>query len=601
MQLSTSEPFTFLPIIHGCLETAVAVRERLLMCRPDAIAVELPRTLEQAVIQACRRLPHLSVVSYEQSDGQPVYVLIEPCDGIMEAVRFALENEIPLIFADMDTEKYGPKLDPLPDPYAIRRIGYEAYLDEYLKSGLETQDPDDRMRESCMAYHLQESARKYARIALVCGLAHVPGVLREIETPQAFPIQRTHREGVTIWNLSKRSSREVLSEPAFIQAAYEKYRTRSQEPSPDRLLLHRDLLEHARLKFHENAGEKLSVSQVNVFHQYGRNLGFLEGKLAPDLYNLILAARGCADDNFAYELWDAATDYPWHDSTAKLPILDISPEDLQRHSRHVHFHRTFKRLRKILRSIFPRKRENRPGEWRERWGGVFICSYPPEDIVIESYGAFLQKKGKSILSEENTHVEPFTTSLLDGIDIRETVRNWHEGKIYVRESRNVQGKVGSVVVILDEDDPSEGKSKYPWKSVWHGEHTQESDMAFYATPAGEHLVGPGISRCEYGGFLMTYPPGRLGDIWSDPFYAVTRSKPERLLLAGIDYSEERFIVYAARKPPRSYFQGFAGRFNRKIIYIPIGQLSPVTLKQIRSFHVLDGRHVRSYAREYIWK
>ncbi|HQO35943.1 MAG TPA: hypothetical protein PLG59_14870, partial [bacterium] len=219
-------------MIHGCLETAVAVRERLLACHPEAIAVELPRTLEQAVIQACRRLPHLSVVSYEQGDGQPVYVLVEPCDGMIEAIRFALENRIPLIFADRDMEGYGAKLDPLPDPYAIRRIGYEAYLDEYLKSGLETQDPDDRMRESCMAYHLQESARRYRKIALVCGLAHVPGVLREIEIPQAFPIQRIRREGVTIWNLSKRSSREVLSEPAFIQAAYERYRTRSQEPVP---------------------------------------------------------------------------------------------------------------------------------------------------------------------------------------------------------------------------------------------------------------------------------------------------------------------------------------------------------------------------------
>jgi hypothetical protein len=36
--------------------------------------------------------------------------------------------------------------------------------------------------------------------------------------------------------------------------------------------------------------------------------------------------------------------------------------------------------------------------------------------VIEDYGRFLKKKGKSILSEERVRVEPFTTSLLDGID-----------------------------------------------------------------------------------------------------------------------------------------------------------------------------------------
>ncbi|MFH1739913.1 MAG: hypothetical protein ABIH23_12960 [bacterium] len=601
MQPSTCESLITLPIIHGCLETAVAVHDRLRDLQPDVIAVELPPTIEEAVIRACRRLPYLSVVSYQRSDGQPVYVLIEPCDGIIEAIRFALQNAIPVIFVDRDTEEYGAKLDPLPDTYAISRIGYKAYVDAYLDSVPASEDEDDLFREICMAYHLQKLVQEYDRVAFVCGLAHVNGVLREIETPQALPIQKTRRENVSVWNLSQRSAREVLSEPAFISAAYERYRSGETETAPDRLIIQKQLVETARGQYEENTGEKLSPSQLNVFHQFGRNIALLETRLAPDLFNLVIAARGCADDNFAYEVWDTATAYPCQESPCNLPTLDITLEDLQRHSRCVAFHRTFKRMRKILRSVPARKREKTPGEWRERWAGVFICSHPPEDIVIESYGAFLQKKGKSILSEENTHIEPFTTSLLDGIDIRETMRNWHEAKIYVREARHVQGKVGSVVVILDEDDVTEGDQKYPWKSVWHGEHDQESDMGFYATPAGRQLIGPGISRCEYGGFLMTYPPGRLADIWDDPFYAVTRNKPERLLLAGIDYSEDRFIVYVARKPPRSYFQTFAGRFDRKIIYIPIGQLSPVTLKQIRAFHVLDGRHVRSYAKEYIWK
>ena len=48
-------------------------------------------------------------------------------------------------------------------------------------------------------------------------------------------------------------------------------------------------------------------------------------------------------------------------------------------------------------------------------------------------GRFLKKKAKSMLSEERIRTEPFTTSILDGIDLRETIRNWHEGKIYVRQ------------------------------------------------------------------------------------------------------------------------------------------------------------------------
>ncbi len=599
MRFSISEPIVFLPIVHGCLETAAAIRDQLRRIQPDAVAIELPPTIQDEVLAACRRLPYLSVVSYQRSDGRPVYVLIEPCDGIIEAVRFGLENDIPVAFVDRDAEDYAPKIDYLPDPYAIQRIGYDAYVKAYLESVPASEHADDRFREISMAYHLQGMADDYERVAFVCGLAHVNGVLRELETTQAFPLQKTKRENVTVWNLSGRSAREVLSEPAFYTAAYERYRN-GDTVSADRLLFQKDLVQKAREQHKENSGEELSPVQLNVLGQFGRNYALLETRLVPDLYHLLIAARGCADDNFAYEVWDAATSYPWQESPSRLPTLDITLEDLQRHSRAVRFHRTLKQRRKILRKVPSRKREKRPGEWKEGWGGIFICSYPPEDLVIESYGAFLMKKGKSILSEENSRVEPFTTSLHDGIDIRETLRNWHEGKIYVRENRQVQGNVGSVVVILDSDEESALGRKYTWSSVWHGEHNQESDMAFYATPAGEQLVGPGISRCEYGGFLMTYPPGRLMDIWDDPFYAAARNKPERLLLAGIDYSEERFIVYVAKKPPRSYFQTFAHRFGRKIIYLPIGQLSPVTLKQIRAFHVLDGRHVRSYAKEYVW-
>jgi hypothetical protein len=43
----------------------------------------------------------------------------------------------------------------------------------------------------------------------------------------------------------------------------------------------------------------------------------------------------------------------------------------------------------------------------------------------------------------------------------------------------------------------------------------------------------------------------------------------------------------------------AARLGKKIIYLPIGIFSPVTLKKIRQFHVLDGHHVRRYAKDYV--
>ena len=209
-----------------------------------------------------------------------------------------------------------------------------------------------------------------------------------------------------------------------------------------------------------------------------------------------------------------------------------------------------------------------------------------------------KRKGTQILSEEASRTLPFSTSLEDGIDTRETIRHWHEKKLYIKVRGKPPGGVGSVVVIFDEDRSEEEafQEKFPWRTTWLGEHNQESDMAFYATPISAHVVGPGISRCEYGGFLMSYPPRRMYDVWSDPDYAECRTKAEVLLMAGIDYAVKPLIAYVAAKPPRSALKSFARRFGKKIVFVPIGQLSPVTINKLRTFHVLDGHDKRVHCR-----
>ncbi len=75
----------------------------------------------------------------------------------------------------------------------------------------------------------------------------------------------------------------------------------------------------------------------------------------------------------------------------------------------------------------------------------------------------------------------------------------------------------------------------------------------------------------------------MADIWKDRFFNMARSKAERLLLAGIDYSEERLVAYIAAKPPRSYCHTFAHNQGRKIIYLPWASSLLSCLTKIRFF------------------
>ena len=591
------------PILHNRMEFATEVRRQFEALRPDHVAIEYPSTLKDKILQGIQRLPYLSVVHYEEIDGTFIYLLLEPTDGQIEAARLALENGIPLHFIDRDTEGYPLDLSLMPDPYALTKIGHFIFCQAYLRKHRD--DPrsvEDRLREKTMAYHLQELNRKGERILFVGGLYHLPGLMEMLAQPQTEVIGRRHRKGVGLAHLHKDSSREVMSEMPFLAAKYEKSRSHRDEEPPDRLETNSQLIKNARQNYWKNSKEELSRSQVRVLNRFARNYALVSGGLVPTFYQLIVAARGAADDNFAYEVWDRGSDYPWQTENPGLPVLRLSGDDLFLDQKRIRFHRRLKTFRRRLVPVpvKKKKRERIPGEWKRDFQGLFICSYPPEDVVVEGYGQYLQKKALEIKSEENNRIVPFTTSMEDGLDIRQTIREWPTGPIYVKESRPLKGKVGSVVLIFDPDLPDKnGKENFPWRVTWLGEHEQESDMAFYSTPAGEIMDGPGISRCQYGGFMLTYPPLRVYDIWKDPFFDVARNKPERLLMSAIDYSLEKHIVYVAAAPPSGWCQSMASRLGKKIIYLPIGIFSPITVKKIRQFHVLDGHHVRKYAKHYI--
>ena len=97
----------------------------------------------------------------------------------------------------------------------------------------------------------------------------------------------------------------------------------------------------------------------------------------------------------------------------------------------------------------------------------------------------------------------------------------------------IDGPTAGLGELFRFDEDREGTT-YPYLMSWLGEHEQESDMALYATDPLQQVVGPGICRATYGGFLLTSPPGRLFDVWRDPDYRGTASKPEVLLMAAVD-------------------------------------------------------------------
>jgi hypothetical protein len=380
---------------------------------------------------------------------------------------------------------------------------------------------------------------------------------------------------------------------------------RTADGTLDRQLVYRGLVQLAGRYYEENTGDTFKRWQHDNLNKFARRYAFLQGRMLPGLLPMIFSARACVDHNYAYEFWDLATFYPWQEENpGDVSVFDFDGDNLEIDGlrlRHFELNRTFPRLRQTMKKV-PGGGREMPTDDPNDWSGAFesgrICSYPPEDIVIEDYGRYLQKKAIKVQSEAHSRTEPFTTSLLDGIDMRTTLRNWADGqKLYVKEERKIDGGTGSVVLIFDQD---QNKNEYPWCITWHGEHDQESDMAFYASDRRKKIVGPGIARCEYGGLMLSYPPRRLANVWSDPHYRGAKTKAEVLLFAAIDYCLDKHVLYVGSEAPRSFFFSLAQRVGKKLVYLPIGTLSPTSLERIRVFHVLAGHRYREIAKNYIW-
>lgn len=595
--------FNYLPVVPGRMEFAMEVRRRILAERPQVVAVELPATLEDLYLSAVSRLPRISVIFYNDSEyrrdaeaQQAVYVPVEPADPFVEAIRTGIEIGARIVFADPDAAERPHLPDRYPDTYALRAISLESYAEAWRLNPQPRSAELDRFA-GAIAWKLQ-GADPLAAVMVVISLNLLDAVLDAMEIPQSEPEAR-RREELQLVNPHPDCLGEITTEYPFLQERYEKFREAMAQPEQvDRARVQMALFRESEQAYELNTGEKMHIWQRRLLAKYSRNLALVHQELMASLYDLTIAARSVVDENYAWDVWETASRYGPQETESDLETVKITGDEVWLNTRRIRLRRRLPSTKRRLGNLGlkRRKKEKFAGEWASELNGASICSYPPEDILIEDFGRFLKKKGKSVLSEERSTIEPFTSSLLDGVDLRETIRNWHEGKIYVRNLQKIHGEVGSVIVIFDDDRDG----RYNYTTTWLGEHQNESDMAFYSTYPFEHLIGPGIGRAEYGGFLMSLPARRMYDVWADPDYDFAETKAERLLLAGMDYSVQKYVVYVAAKPPRSLFRNVAARFGRTIVYIPIGQLSPVTMKKLRVVHVLDGYDKRDKAKDYIW-
>ncbi len=598
------ENITLIGALHYRVEFAVLTRNYILHEHPDCICVEMPHGLRNEITSAVRKLPQHSVIIYETSEQENSVLIIEGSDGVLEAIRSGIEDEIPVWYIDPLPSRYPFFNDSMPDAYLIDKIGQKTFVEKALSKVPPSGDDDNDKRETYMAARLQAAAKESRKVLFVGGMAHIPGILNKLKKSQALPLMKTGVKAAMVAPLHPDSLKKGFTEIPRITELFEQMRIDGDsEGIRNRHSLIVELMEEAANYFSRQTRQDVPEYVRLTWAKFLRKWLPVKGAVLPDLYHLVAAARAAMDEDFAYHVHEYLADYEWSNDPNDPSAVLLNEDNLMFFGHKIILH-------KKLRSFFHmapkyRMKAVNSGKWKEhlkkKWetadpNQVDICSYPPEDVAVEKWGGTLMKHANHLLQTSQSSSEPFVADFGDGPDIRETLRRSHEKRIYIKTGDQGGLEFGAIVVIFEED---EKRQNFPFQMTWLGEHAQESDMAFYSTPPGSQIVGPGISRMEHGGFMLSYPPMRMFDIWLDSTFDFAPTRHERLLLSGIVYSEKTGIVYTAKKPPAARWKKFAKSMGKRIIYIPLGSLNPLHVKRMRTFHMLQNKGIRNFAHDYL--
>lgn len=599
-----SEPgaLSIVPILHGRDAFARQVRRTCLAAPFDCIAVDLPQAFESHIGALVDSLPVIHAAITDSVTQPRFYIPADPCDAAIEAVRQARQNRCPLTLVGSPFLLPPAQLPPLPDEHAITCMGFDAYVSLCVLSlGAEALNDDEERSAQYTAWRLSQLRAAYARTIAVVHLRHYTRVIHHLALEQTHNLSfdSAPEPPINVHAINPDHLYFALGELPFAAGRIEQARMDvfAQDADPVRTV--KDLFVETRDEYSEERTDALVLppARIQTALTFLRNLTVMSDSLMPSLFDIVTAARGVGGNSYALRILKSARYYPYlPDSSATLSVgIDqvrvpgdqhpVQAVNLLKDTQTEWIHLPIKHDPTL----------ERRRKYRYAWNPGSICSHVPEDRRIESFNAHVRSKALRVLCEDMVRSEKFTTSVLDGLDMRETLRNWHTGDIYVKQIPPSRGALDSVVIIFDPDHDD----CYPHTATWYAEHNEESTLTFYATSPESDMIGPGIARARYGGLALLFPPRPIPSVFSITDSSEFHSLGNQLTYGAMLFARERNVAYVAAAKPDTELRRLANRLHKHLVWIPLTSFSNETISRLRSFHVLNGREVRSWAARFI--
>ena len=608
-----------LPIVHGSGDFAWEIRRLMMQYEFDCVAVPIPDSFRDGVEAGILKLPVPSVVvqksgamqeynpdaaneSDEEVDFVTSYVPVDPCQGVIAALRVAMEERLPRKYIDLETHRYEPHSATLPDSYALKQLSVEKFAAAVTPFLRPADSEQWNARVAHMAWQLRELSIDYKRILFVTNIVDWPWIREAFGSRDLQPQAHESTRDPEHFGVEEDTLYFLLREIPFIANLYENARRELDDDANLSIDGVKELLISARDDYayeYGNRARKITPSLMSRMLTYIRNLTLIGHRLSPQLSDIVVAAKQVAGDGYARVVLETAKLYDYRELADPLPYCRMGIDRIALPNEEVAT--AINRLpgpslRWTSIEIQPKPDDQVQKDWKQKWNPFSQCSWPPEDDLIEQFRRTVFDRASEVLGTDLAKTEKFTTSVKDGIDIRDTVRNWHTNDIYVKVLPPNQGKLDVAVMLFDSPaDPRE----YPWRTTWFAEHKDESTLAFFGTDFQSQPVGPGICLAHYGGAMFIYPPVMIPDIWQDPRLDFATTLEERLISAACLYSTCRHVALLSPAPPGQAWKKIARHYRKTLVHLPLSKFGDSTVQQLRMVHVLNGKEVRSYASDFI--
>jgi hypothetical protein len=475
--VQTFRNLTGVPSYHYDAVFGRLVHEQFASARPAVVALELPASFRPELEWAAGCWPTpVAAFGRGRRSAMGMVMPFVPGDSIFEAFRLASQAGIEVALIDVDVSVRGeqrlpPKLALAPGFAARPGDGFFDAVDALNRR--EQPLLSDLMREAAMASALGALMAQRVSVLWVGGFAHWARIVerlrcRDFAAPDIVPVPRRR---FTRARLGPSAMVRITGQYPSMVAAFARAPRAFDPFDAMRLLLH----ESAKLAPDGHAtppvkGKKMLPSEPSAAIDlartglYARNLA-ATARISeqPQLAELVLAASATIGPRYAARLYELATAEHVSTPSEALDALTFEVDRRTKSSEQLEAGFCFRGRRLSAEPWLPvpwpildppdvaqLTREARDAHYEDlpdaRLGEKYRWqAYPPDQEAYEEFVRYAMRRASQLDRVDGPSV-PFVSGLESGLDVRTTIRFWHEDQVYVREHQQGSESIRNGVI-----------------------------------------------------------------------------------------------------------------------------------------------------------